>query len=138
VAEAALRHAAPLVIVPGVVDLQYEENRDVAFDMFSRLSLHPPVWVLGVVAVLTTLIVFITWLRRQNATWVEQTGFALICGGAIGNAMDRLLRGHVVDFIHVRFWPVFNLADALVVVGVGLLMLGTRRTPRIASGVGTR
>jgi signal peptidase II len=129
VAEAALRHATPLVIVPGVVDLQYAENRDVAFEMFSRLSLHPPVWVLGLIAVLTTLFVVIAWLRCQNATWVEQTGFALITGGAIGNAMDRFVRGHVVDFIHVRFWPVFNLADALVVVGVGLLVLGLRRTP---------
>jgi signal peptidase II len=48
--------------------------------------------------------------------------------GAIGNVLDRAARGHVIDFIHVRFWPVFNVADVLVVVGVGVLLLAAARS----------
>ena len=50
-------------------------------------------------------------------------GFACIVAGALGNALDRATRGHVVDFIHVHFWPVFNVADILVVAGIAILAL---------------
>lgn len=56
--------------------------------------------------------------------------------GAIGNVADRVARGHVVDFIHVRFWPVFNVADVLVAVGVGLLALTQLRRRNGHDGAG--
>jgi signal peptidase II len=121
-AEVALRNRASLPIVPGAVDLTYAENRDVAFDAFSRLSLHPPAWALSASAVAMTLLVLVAWARRRRAAWPEHAGFALLCAGAIGNLVDRLSRGYVVDFVHVRFWPVFNVADALVVVGIAVLL----------------
>ncbi len=60
--------------------------------------------------------------------WWNHLALGLVVGGALGNIIDRLLRGYVVDFLDVNFWPfrtwpVFNLADASVVVGVGLLLL---------------
>jgi signal peptidase II len=126
-AEAALRNRAPLAVVPGAVDLTYTENRDVAFNALSQLSLHPPAWAIAASTIALTLLVLVAWARRRRAAWPEHAGFALICAGAIGNLVDRLARGYVVDFVHVRFWPVFNLADALVVAGVALLALA--RTP---------
>jgi len=125
-AEGALRDRAPLQLVPGVVDLAYTENHGVAFSALERLSLHPPPWALFSMAMATTAVLVAVWIRRRRARWLEQAGFALVVAGALGNAVDRLARGHVVDFIHVRFWPVFNVADILVVAG-GLLLLFSRR-----------
>jgi signal peptidase II len=72
----------------------------------------------------------------RRATPVQHAGFALVVGGALGNALDRLARGAVVDFVHVRFWPVFNVADVLVALGIGLLALARWKAQRPpASGV---
>jgi signal peptidase II len=49
-------------------------------------------------------------------------GLVLILGGALGNTSDRVIRGYVVDFIHVPHWPVFNFADVWVTVGVALVL----------------
>jgi signal peptidase II len=126
-AETALRGRPALPVVPGVVDLGYTENRGVAFSLFDRLSLHPPAWALVLLALATTVAVAAWWVRRRRAAWPVHVGFALVIAGALGNALDRAARGHVVDFIHVRFWPVFNVADILVVVGLGVLMLARRQ-----------
>jgi signal peptidase II len=130
-AEAALRdRAGPLLVVPGVVDLSYSENRDIAFNALSRFSVQPPAWALTAFAVLASVAILAVWMRRRRPAWPDQAGFALTCAGAFGNALDRLARGHVVDFIHVHHWPVFNVADALIVAGLGLLVTAQmRRTP---------
>jgi signal peptidase II len=124
-AENALRDHPPVRLVPGVMDLTYTENHGVAFSALERLSLHPPAWALFVMALVATSALLAFWFRRRRAAWPEQAGFALLVAGALGNALDRVARGHVVDFIHVRFWPVFNVADILVVAG-GLLLLFLR------------
>jgi signal peptidase II len=122
-AEAALRHRAPVEIVPGVFDLRYAENRDIAFNALARLSLRVPSWMLTAFAAAAAAAMGIAWLRRRDAGWQEQAGFALVCAGALGNGLDRLLQGHVVDFLHVDYWPVFNIADVAIVAGLGLLAL---------------
>ena len=63
--------------------------------------------------------------RVDRAARVTQVGFALVFSGALGNIVDRIARGYVVDFIHVRGWPVFNVADIAVVVGMGLIALAS-------------
>jgi signal peptidase II len=69
----------------------------------------------------------VAWARTR-ASPVSHCAYALIAAGAIGNAADRLLRGRVIDFIHLRFWPVFNVADVAVVAGV-ILLLWARAAP---------
>ncbi len=123
VAEATLRDHASVVVITGVIDLDYVENRDVAFNAMSRLSLHPPAWTLTLLTVMTMAMVLGAWARRRRVGWREQAAFALVSAGALGNALDRLLHGRVVDFIHVRFWPIFNVADALIVAGAALFWL---------------
>jgi signal peptidase II len=122
-AATALREHGPVVVVPGVVDLAYTENHDVAFDGLSRLSLHAPAAWLAAFALCITAAVLVVWVRRRRAAWPVHVGFACIVAGALGNALDRATRGHVVDFIHVHFWPVFNVADILVVAGIAVLTL---------------
>jgi signal peptidase II len=135
-AEVALRDG-PSVLVPGVVDLRYTENRDVAFNALARASLHPPAWSLAALAAGMTAAVFVAWARRRHAAWPEQVGFAFLAAGALGNALDRIVSGHVVDFIHVRFWPVFNVADVLVVAGIVVIALARGRAAR-AYEIGSR
>jgi len=129
-AATALREHGPVVVVPGVVDLAYTENHDVAFDGLSRLSLHAPAAWLALFALLITVAVIVVWVRRRRSPWLVHAGFACIVAGALGNALDRATRGHVVDFIHVHFWPVFNVADILVVAGIAILALGRVAAPR--------
>ncbi len=71
------------------------------------------------------------WRRRKTASPIEQAGIALIVAGAVGNLADRLIRGFVVDFIYLHYWPIFNVADALVAIGALMLLLGTRHTPAL-------
>ncbi len=131
-AQSALRGHAPISVVPGLVDLTYTENRDVAFDALARLSLYPPTLVVVGLALAAIGAVVFGWSRRASASWKEHAAFALIVAGALGNVVDRLAHGHVVDFIHVHWWPVFNVADVLVVAGVVLMVLVRRPAPTTA------
>lgn len=82
-------------------------------------------WLFSGIAIAAA--VFILWLIRQGGGRVYLAGLALILGGAIGNLVDRLLLGHVVDFIlvHWRDWsyPAFNVADSAITVGAAFLIL---------------
>jgi signal peptidase II len=125
-AEAALRDRPAVPLVGGLVDLHYAENRGVAFSALERLSVQPPTWLLIGLALAATVAVVAWGLRRPPPTTMGRAGLVLVVAGALGNGLDRALRGHVIDFIAVRYWPVFNVADLLVVVGVGLLLLGRK------------
>ncbi|MFZ5591493.1 MAG: signal peptidase II, partial [Bacillota bacterium] len=63
------------------------------------------------------------YLYKKPLPPAQQVALALICGGALGNLWDRSLYGEVIDFLHLSFWPVFNLADVAIVGGTCLLVL---------------
>jgi signal peptidase II len=120
-AVSALRGSPPVELVSGALHLRYAENTDVAFSLLRRVPeavRYPVIVAFGLTA---TVAVVVIWLARRQATRIEQLAFALLIGGAVGNLADRLLRGHVVDFIHLRHWPVFNVADVAIVAGGALL-----------------
>lgn len=123
-AESKLEEAGPVAVVPGVLDLRYVENRDTGFGLFRLLGLPSPPGVLAglQLAGLTALGVF-WWRRRKVAGPLEHAAWAVTAAGAAGNLLDRVLRGYVVDFIHLHHWPVFNVADVALVAGAGLLIL---------------
>jgi signal peptidase II len=87
-------------------------------------SLGPLIGAFALIAV----VVLVVSLRRTRST-LSSLGVALVCGGAAGNVIDRLfrgdawLRGSVVDFIDLQWWPVFNIADAAITVGAVLLLI---------------
>ena len=98
-------------------------NEGVAFSML--WGLDDRALIIG-----TSLIVlFVAWLayRTKPANWLVRLGFTLIIGGAIGNLIDRVTLGHVVDYVlfHTPVWSfaVFNLADAFISVGAALIVL---------------
>jgi signal peptidase II len=78
--------------------------------------------ILAVAAVLIAAL-FFAFGRRSVRAPLTGAALGLMIGGSAGNLLDRLVRGYVFDFIDVGFWPVFNLADCAITVGVGLLIL---------------
>jgi signal peptidase II len=115
----------PKVIIQGFFDLRYAENPGVAFSMFQDL---PGGRILLTLLAVVALVVVVAYLRK---TPVEATrvhiALGLVGGGAIGNLIDRVMYGKVTDFIvwkkGIHEWPAFNIADAALCVGVGLILL---------------
>jgi signal peptidase II len=91
-------------------------NTGAAFGMFPQLS---SLFLVIAIAVVAGIIIFHQQLPIENG-WIR-LALGLQLGGALGNLTDRLVRGYVVDFIDIGFWPIFNVADVSIVVGVGIL-----------------
>ena len=119
---ARLKPIHNMTLVEGFMDLTFVENRGVAFGMFSGQR-----WFIllltGVIAV--GLIWFYMTMPKKKEYFPLRVSLVLVLSGAIGNIIDRLFRGYVVDFFEFTFfeWPVFNVADIYVVCGVILLAL---------------
>ena len=118
------------VVGPTYLLLTY--NRGAAFSLGTGIT---PI-IEAVVILIVAALVFFSRRSGQNAGALAMTGVGLLLGGALGNLGDRVFRhlpghpGAVVDFIQaVSWWPVFNVADAAIVVGVVLLILGWRSGP---------
>jgi signal peptidase II len=117
-AEATLP-GAPIDLVPGVLTLRFTENSGGAFS----IGRSAPWFFVGVTTIVS-LVIVATAFRHTNRAVAAALGSVL--GGALGNLTDRAirapgLRGHVVDFIDLHVWPVFNLADSAIVVGAIVL-----------------
>ena len=110
-----------VTLIPGVLDLTYVENRGMAFGL---LADHR--WVFMVFSVLGIGLLAFYLIRYVKSTW-GRIGLSLIIGGGIGNMIDRVAYGFVVDFIDFcafDFWVwVFNVADAAVCVGAGIFII---------------
>lgn len=105
------------IFIPHVLWLTYVQNQHGAFGLFGS---HP--LILAALASVV-LISFFLWYRQERGGWGTHVAFALILGGAIGNIADRIRLGYVVDFIDLRWFPVFNVADSCITIGVVLLLL---------------
>lgn len=119
-------------IVTGFFNLVHWRNQGAAFSFLSASSGWQR-WFF--VALATFAAVFIVWLlRRHGGQRLFAWALALILGGAIGNVIDRLARGSVVDFIQVHWhgaaFPSFNVADSAITVGAALLILDELRRVR--------
>ncbi len=123
-AEWFLDPARPVDLLP-VLALHLTHNRGAAFSLLADAG----GWQRGFFIVLTVAVVafLIHWLGRlQTAERLAAIGLALVIGGALGNLVDRIASGEVVDFIDAHWghwhWPAFNLADSAITVGVALLL----------------
>jgi signal peptidase II len=115
----------PKVVIDGFFNLRYSENPGVAFGMLQQMPGGK--FVLTALAVVAIALV-VMYLRRTDADAARlHVALGLVGGGALGNVVDRIKYGRVTDFIvwHVKTheWPTFNVADAALCVGVGLMML---------------
>lgn len=111
-----LKPLGSVPVIKGVFHLTYVENTGAAFGM-----LQDSTWFLALTNVLVSaVVVYLIWKIKPENRYVKLS-LALILGGALGNLIDRVLLGYVVDFLDFRIWPVFNIADSCVVVGAMLL-----------------
>jgi len=114
-------------IVRNFVDITYTQNPGAAFSMLSEA----PAWVREALLMLlaaAAIVVLVVLIVRAERVSASSIAFALILGGATGNLIDRAIRGRVIDFIRVHYYdlnyPVFNVADSAISIGVALIVLG--------------
>jgi lipoprotein signal peptidase len=112
----------PVPVIRGYWDWELAENTGVAF---SKLDGQRA--LLSLVAALAFIALVVAAARTRPEQRVRRVALAAIAGGALGNQIDRIRDGSVTDFVrwhvHGHMWPVFNVADAALLLGVGLLLV---------------
>jgi signal peptidase II len=121
VAKAELDRSGARELIRGVLDFRYVENTDIAFNMLRWVPANIRVPGLLVVGAIGVLALSFLLLKGRGEPRLRLLALVLVTAGAIGNYLDRVARGYVVDFVHVHHWPVFNVADVYVTVGFALL-----------------
>ena len=112
---------SPLVLIPGVFSFNYEINTGVAWSMFSNHT-----YIIDIVGFIVLFIIYrySRYFKNNNR---NNIAFSLIYGGILGNLLNRLFNGYVIDFIAVKLfsydYPIFNLADSAIVIGIILLII---------------
>ena len=108
-------------IIRHVFHFTLVHNTGIAFGLFKNQGMV--FVIIPIIAIV--LIVFNMYYYRNDSevTHVYIIAFSLILGGAIGNLTDRILYGHVIDFIDFRIWPVFNIADSAITIGTTILLI---------------
>ncbi len=109
--------------IPGILDLTLTTNRGAAFGIGRESA------VLMTVLALIIFLALLIWIWKRELSakqpgWLERLGAALLTGGALGNICERLACGHVTDFLEFAFvsFPIFNLADIFIDIGVALIL----------------
>lgn len=116
--------------IPGLLNLTLTHNTGAAFSLGSEHG-----WLMGLLATVLALLIvawIISRLRSESPpSTVELVGMGLLLGGACGNLTDRLLLGQVTDFLEFAFvdFPIFNVADALIDIGIGLILIASFSAP---------
>jgi signal peptidase II len=110
-----------LPVIPGVFHFTYVVNTGAAFSLFNQ----GVGWLRWLSLGVSVLLLLMAWFGPKLSRW-EQAGYGFILSGALGNGIDRFILGQVVDFLDFRLiqFPIFNLADVFINVGIGCLLLG--------------
>ncbi len=118
--DAKLHLGQRLLVLPGLLSFEKAYNTGGAFSILQNSTL-----LLSLISIITIGILFYIVLGQKiKLNTLEILAFAFICGGAAGNLYDRLILGHVVDFIQLEFinFPIFNLGDIFINIGVIILL----------------
>jgi signal peptidase II len=109
----------------GVFHFTYVTNTGAAFSLFSNGGVY---WLRWLSLIVSVALMAWAWFGPKFPRW-EQVGYGFILGGALGNGIDRFLLGYVVDFLDFRLirFPVFNLADVFINIGIVCLLIATFR-----------
>ena len=110
-------------IIDGIFHLTFILNPGAAFGILENNR-----WFFVVTAL--SVLIFLFYYRRtiMAESKLVQMGIALFAGGALGNLIDRIRTGLVIDFFDFRIWPIFNVADIAICLGVGLILWSTIKT----------
>ena len=114
-------------VIPGFFDIVFVRNPGAAFGFLATLSeqVRNPFFIVISLAAVVLILVYHTWYLHSHR--LISIGLGLVLGGAVGNLIDRLRYGMVVDFLDVHVfqyhWPAFNAADSAISIGVSLMIL---------------
>ena len=123
-------------LVANFFSITFAKNTGVAF---SFLEGRVPLIIM-----MTVIILFFIWkyLKTSSLTKLETICYGLIVGGALGNLLDRLIYGYVIDFLDLNFFgysfPIFNIADSMIVIGIIILLLSSMKESRDMNGIHRR
>lgn len=119
-----------IVLSDSYFRLRYAENPGAAFGLFRGVpeQYRGPLFHLVSIGAVILIAYYVSKLRGTKDELWAKWGLPLVLGGAVGNYVDRLARGFVIDFLEAHwldkaYWPAFNVADTAIVVGVGLLLI---------------
>jgi signal peptidase II len=112
-------------VVPSFFNITYVRNRGAAFSFLSDASWRLPFFI--VVSIVASIAILVAFNKLRDNQKLAQISLAMIFSGAVGNLIDRVRLGEVIDFLDVHWyrhhWPAFNVADSMICVGVFLLAL---------------
>jgi len=117
-----------IAIVPNWFDITYTQNPGAAFSMFANF---PPIFRTVFLFALSSIaiVVLLVMIFQSNEISLISVAFAMVLAGAAGNLIDRAIRGRVIDFVRVHYYdasyPIFNVADSAITIGVILIILST-------------
>ena len=125
-----LKPAGSVAVIPGYLNLTYVHNTGVAFGFFDNTESAWKPYILSAIALAALVMMTLFAVRAPRNRLLLRSALAIISGGIIGNFIDRLIHGYVVDFIdfhiHDAFhWPAFNVADSAITIGILLMFLDT-------------
>lgn len=129
IASSSLEMYQPIAVMP-MFNWTLMHNTGAAFSFLANEGGWQR-WFFAVIAVVVSVVI-VLWIKRleQHEKW-QAIALALILGGAIGNVIDRIWLGYVVDFIQVYYqqwyWPAFNVADSAITVGVAMIIIDSIR-----------
>jgi signal peptidase II len=130
-----------IVVIPGFFNLVHIHNKGVAFGLLAHWSTDFARLVFVASTTLVLAVVTYLWWRSPDRHWRLALGYSLIITGALGNLIDRVRLGEVVDFLDFYWnryhWPAFNVADSLVCLGAGVLIWVVFRDSRGCDVSGT-
>ena len=117
-----LKTAKDIPLINGVLHFHYAENTGSAFSMMKDVKWYP-IFVAIVAVIVAIFAIVYVFTRKYKMHWLETLSIGLVIGGAIGNQIDRLRLGYVLDFIYFKLinFAIFNVADSALVVGALLL-----------------
>jgi len=110
-----------VIIIKNFFYITLVHNTGIAFGLFKNQTA-----IFIIISIVTIVLIFFSILLRRKYREIHKSelfAFSLILAGAVGNLIDRLRFGYVVDFLDFRIWPVFNIADSAITVGIILILI---------------
>ena len=123
-------------IIPGYLRLSYWQNSGVAFGLFDAVASVWKPYILAALAVMAVVVIVVYGAHMPPERKLLRASLAIIIGGILGNLVDRIVRGYVIDFIDFHIydtfhWPTFNVADSAITIGIALLLIDTVKNPAV-------
>ena len=123
-------------IIPGYLRLSYWQNSGVAFGLFDAVASVWKPYILAALAVVAVVAIVVYGAHMPPERKLLRAALAVIIGGILGNLVDRIVRGYVIDFIDFHIydtfhWPTFNVADSAITIGIALLLIDTVKNPAV-------